>query len=750
MSDIDGRFSINVTKYPADLMFTFVGYKRKSIILTEAPSSPLHIQLSQAPLNLREFEVKAGENPAHRIIRQTWKNREKHDPLEKESFRCKTYSKMVMAGHRDTNWVAASEEAAKSNQSTDSFFTRQHLFMMESYSRRIFKNGKSREIVEASRVSGMKEASFLLLAMQLQPFSFYQPLIEVSSKNYLNPISRNSDEMYFFTLEDTLFSGRDSVYVISFRPRKNKVFNALEGVLYISAPDYAIQNVIATPGEGQESSVRIKIQQQYKRLDNGIWFPEQLNTDMDFLQVKLSGYNLKGEGRIYVTDAQLNVPVSNREFDEVVMEVESGSSEKSDAYWEEVRTFQLTEREKRTYEFIDSISKEANLERRIKLLESVFKGYIPIKGFDLDYARILAFNRHEGYRLGVGGFTNQRISDRYSLGGYYAYGFRDKKSKFRAEGKLNINFRNEVVFTASYTSDVKEAGGLSFYHDRRALTLETARTILVNLMDQQKFAEASLGFRWMKYIYTEAFSRQTHVRPLYAYQYTPDALPLYYTWLENGLSFRIAWKEQFYRNGRLRISLGTKAPIVRLQVTHGKDLRYGGSRDFVRAEIRAEKDFLWRRIGKSSIQVLGGIVDGDVPYSRLYNGRGNILKADRVKLAGYNSFETMEMNEFLSDRFAACFLRHDFGPMFKIKKWSPGLIFATNAMIGTLSDANNHKLIAFKIPDKGYYESGIHITNILVGATGGLGIAAFYRYGPYTDPNWKYNAAIKISLSSVF
>lgn len=79
--------------------------------------------------------------------------------------------------------------------------------------------------------------------------------------------------MYSFVLEDTpLFSGRDSVYVIRFQPRKNFTIEGLKGVLYISAPDYAIQNVVAEPAS-DNSTLRLRVKQQYKKTETGVWFP---------------------------------------------------------------------------------------------------------------------------------------------------------------------------------------------------------------------------------------------------------------------------------------------------------------------------------------------------------------------------------------------------------------------------------------------------------------------------------------------
>src|SRR5690606_1962654 len=150
------------------------------------------------------------------------------------------------------------------------------LFIMESVSERKFiAPDISEEIVIGTKVSGFQNPSFASLATDLQPFSFYKDNIKLFDIQYLNPISKGSLKKYRFKIEDTLFQNKDTVYIISFQPQKNKNFEGLKGSLYISTNKYAVQNVIATPFE--KGKIDIKIQQQYTFVDNKYWFPEQLN-----------------------------------------------------------------------------------------------------------------------------------------------------------------------------------------------------------------------------------------------------------------------------------------------------------------------------------------------------------------------------------------------------------------------------------------------------------------------------------------
>lgn len=78
-----------------------------------------------------------------------------------------------------------------------------------------------------------------------------------------------------------------------------------------------------------------------------------------------------------------------------------------------------------------------------------------------------------------------------------------------------------------------------------------------------------------------------------------------------------------------------------------------------------------------------------------------------------------------------------------------------NAVWGSLSNAEYHKLVNFKTMEKGYFESGLMVTNIYrfryVNILHfGLGDGVFLRYGPNALPNNSDNIAWKVFMSASF
>lgn len=181
-----------------------------------------------------------------------------------------------------------------------------------------------------------------------------------------------------------------------------------------------------------------------------------------------------------------------------------------------------------------------------------------------------------------------------------------------------------------------------------------------------------------------------------------------------------------------------------------KDL---GAYDYNKYTLGIEKTFLIRNVGKTHVLLEGGMIDQKVPYPLLFNGSGSIFK-NRIYIE--NAFQTMGFNEFVSDSYANLFLSHNFGSLlFKTEKIKPEIILHTNIGYGSLSNINQHQFLPFKTMEKGFFESGLMINNIVkfkymnlvyIGFGGG----AFIRYGDYANPSLKDNIAFKVSMSLTF
>lgn len=753
-TDIDGKFKMNSSQPFSKLVFSYVGYE-----LLEYPVSTneknVIIYLSKKSYELNEIEVLPGENPAHRIIKLASKNRDKNNPDKISSYTCNTYSKSYY------DLVYNDEEAQTKKDSTaiDSLKSRlrvyaetSHVLMIETVTERKFLYPENiKETVVANKVSGFKNPSFSMSSSDLQPFSFYKDYFEVLGKNYLNPITGGSTTKYFFNLEDTLYQGNDSVYVISFRPFKGKNFDGLEGVLYINTNGYAIQNVIAEPYD--KGLVNIKIQQQYSFVEGKQWFPEQLTYELHFKKYPTKYMGMKLSGKTYIKDVKLDVPLQKKEFDEKAVVINDDATAKSEEYWNQHRIDTLDMRERKTYKVIDSIGKREHFDRVLTVFEALTTLQIPVSIISIDLTKFFGFNDYEIIRGGVGLHTNKKLSKWFEVGGYIGYGYKDSIVKYGYDVKVFLKKRSrDYYIKALYSRDIGEPGKTQYFYNNFGFK----RNQMTYRMDYLEQAELSVNFRALKYLTANLAYNVSFRSPHYNYLYLPNRkdsseVSLDFKSTEIRLKGRYAYKEKMVQSFGQMVSDGTDYPVVYFAFTQGlKFNNQFANYDYNKVSVGIEKTFLVKNLGKTKFLLEGGIINGNIPYSYLFNGNGSSTKGGYVYVE--NTFQTMGLYEFVSDKYVNLFFSHNFGSLlFKRPKFQPQFVVFSNVGFGSFDHPEQHKNLELKTMEKGYYESGLLINNILrVNYYNivylGLGGGAFMRYGPYANPDMDKNLAYKISL----
>jgi len=207
------------------------------------------------------------------------------------------------------------------------------------------------------------------------------------------------------------------------------------------------------------------------------------------------------------------------------------------------------------------------------------------------------------------------------------------------------------------------------------------------------------------------------------------------------------------RQSKQRISLGTKYPILWLNIAYAESINDIWKGSYWKIDAKVKKSFTIRNIGTTHVQILAGHINGNVPYPFAYNGRGNNNGSFSLASQGY--FETMKMNEFLSTEYAAFFVTHDFGKLlYQTKYFKPGISITSGYGIGKLNNTTQHQGISLKTMEKGYAESGLLLSDLFVMKTQfynmGFGVGGFYRYGGYKNIVEKDNLAFKLNLTISF
>lgn len=749
-TNLDGNYQLRHNRPITSVRFSYVGYAPQ-VVQTDSVET-INIYLQPAAARLTEVIVRSGENPAHRIIRLAHQNRERNSTENIPAYTYRTYNKFILTAtdvqeHDLSDTLQLSKQDSAYLKMRD-LLAKQHLFLMESITDYAYlKPNQTKETILATRVSGLQQPSFGIVAAEAREFSVYADMPVFFGKRYLSPLSTGSIRKYDFLLEETSVVGQDTVYIISFKPQRGKNFDGLQGLLYINSNGWAVQNVIAESAAGDDKR-GLKLEQQFALLNNKQWFPKELNVELTVPQLLLRGHQPYGTLRTYITNVNLNPGLRSRDFSVIALKQNADASRQQEMFWQQHRPDTLSNMEQTTYQRLDSVGRKQKLDRTIRTIEYLVAKQIPIGAISLDINRLFRVSRFEGTRLGIGAHTNDRFSERFSIGGYWGYGLRDEEQKYGADIAIVLHKPSDLKLAAEHFEDVLEPGGRRLPFKHRSLLSDLRRAVLDNL-DYTTHYSAGLSGRVFRYVQVQALMRQEQRRPTLIVA-TPESIaPPEFNITEAALGLRFAYGEQLMQQFNQVMPVASPYPILWFQYTRGINGLLNGDYTYSKYDVRLEATARHRSLGETSITLAGGLVDGTAPFVSLYNGYGSYSSTYTV-YAG-DGFETMRPYEFMSDRYAALFLKQNFGKrLLKTGFFKPDLLAVTNIGFGQLKQQPQELPVSFGSMRKGFYESGLLLNNVISSAFSGIGVGAFYRYGPYAFDKSADNLMFKLTLTLAF
>ena len=764
-TDIDGSFSINTKKDINTLTFSFVGYEKKTINIDD--DSDIHVKLKPLTINLSEIVIDGSNDPANRIIDSVFKYRDSNNPKSLDSYYYKIYDNMIFT--MDTSLLTFDEirETLRHND----------ILAIETVSEQYYKKpNRDKKIILANKFSGSKNPIFVYVLENIQSVGFYDDLISIDAKRYVNPISKGSKNKYIFVLESSFKDeNNDSIFTISFRPYRNTNFNSLRGTITVNSDNWAIQNIKARPAK-KDGMLNIEIQQLYEKVDGKYWFPKQINTiiatfdkensridtvmtsdSTAYVALSLGGevtssVPMLGIGKSYITDIEVNKEIDKKIFDNASYTINDNAAN-NDEVIQYYRYDTLNkERLEATYQFVDSIFQESglDLDKISNILASSISSQIPISIFNIDLNSIMDYNIGNGYMLGLGLSTNNRVSRVFSIGGFANYWFKAKEANYGGNITFNILPSKDLRFNVSASHKFERLGNYGFIEKESMLNPSNYKHFYVNATSLNNSVSANLSTYFNKYLkgivnYEVADKNIFNSYQLSAISYQPYRLSTI------DFKLRIAFGEQFIKSSDGLQVEGNANPVVWL--SYQKNLKdvFGSPYNFDKIGFlfRGKKDSKY--LGETSLTVQAGYINGFAPITELFNLEGSYW--NKFDIYCTESFSTMRPDEFMCDRFGALYLSHNFkNLLLNFKKFHPEIILVTNIAWGTNNDENNSQILRFSDSQiyndlsKGYFESGIVIDRIIHAGISKLGLGMFYRYGAYSyDDVWD-NFVFKISM----
>ena len=740
ITDLDGYFVLELDARPSRLRVSHLGYAPLVLTGPALEAGALDIRLEPVAAELRPVEIAAERDPALALIRTVIDRWQAYDPARLPAYACRVYARFFF------DWLPATDSAGGALQG---LMARTALLLMESETeRRYLRPGRVAETVVANRVSGFQAPGFAALATDFQPFSWYQDLIPLLDHQYLNPLASGAPDRYVYRLADTLVEAGDTLVGVQFGPRAGSTFDALTGLLRIHLGDRALYSVEAWPET--EGPITLRIEQRYQRVRAGVWFPEQLNFDLRMPDYPSPGLGVQGEGRSYVQAIDLDPSWRRRDLGPDQVRMADDATQKPLAYWDSVRVRPLSPREQQTYHVLDSLGAARNFDRKLEAVAKLSRGRWQLRHVDVDLDQVWRFNSYEGHRLGLGLRNPGTWLKWLEVGGYGAYGFRDQAWKYGGDLLLHLNRDREWQWGVAAARDVLEPGQSGL---RPQVALNDLRSYATARMDSVRSLRTWMHLRFLTFATVEAGVSYHDRNPAYGYAWRRQpgetAVSAFGQWAGQ-VRLRYAYREELVEVFGRRVSQGSRFPVLQVAWETGLPAWRGSSFAYHRLEGRVSQRF-HTRWGSTQLVAEAGWVQGDVPANLLFYGAGT--RSPEVWLVAPGYFQTMTPYAFLHDRYAHLFWQHRWAaPLWRLPLSQPRLMLFQGVGWGRLAQPERHEGIAFRTMEKGYYETGlvldqlIRINYLNIGYMG-IGGGAFLTYGPNQGPRWQDNLVGKVSLT---
>ena len=774
IADVDGKFTISSITPINEFSISYIGYDKKRVLVENGKSFYL-VSLQQNTNDLQEVIIPR-ENPAVAIIRKTIALKEQNNPQKRvTAFEFKCYNSLVITANPDSisakiDTLITSKNSVKADSSNYKFkkmIQKQHLFQTEKVSLYQYKNNHLKETILGSKMAGLKQPIYEILGFKLQSFSIYDSNYQLFETKYNSPIANDAIKEYKYQLLDsTAIEGRN-VYLIHFKNKKKNKSQGLEGVIYIDQNTYGIAKAIMRI----KGVLDISGTHDFNFLtQEKVWFPSSKsfkivkgNNDDD---LKLLGGTIQFEGDtekdfkprkkeasdfIYLFsksanfEIQLNQPIELKKG-AIALEISKDAINRTDEFWNAYRKDSLDIRSKRTYTVLDSIAKKNQLERKITIGRRLINGFLPTGPFDLDLRKLFSYNNYEGFRVGLGGITNDRFSKTIKVEGYSAYGTKDGNFKYSLGIGTRLSETTNSWIGISYTDDVREIASTVYAIDKRGFKIYDPRPFNISTFYNYK--------SWKAFVETKFIPKTESIWEIATAKVDPK---FDYTFVLNGKTYTnfamttamvsLKWSpfSDYMQTPNGRVEVEKRFPNFTFQFT--KSIADGALNDFSFGKIDLKTELEKNHLNgqKTSVLVQSGYAFGELPLTHLYSISPNNITREtiiqRVTFAGKNSFETMFYNEFFSSEYVYFQLKHGFQRITLFKKVKPSFVFVTRMAWGNLHHAERHLGVEFKTLNQGYFESGIELNQIYKG----IGLVGFYRYGPNGLLKFEDNIAVKIS-----
>jgi len=747
ITDMEGRYSIEYHSGWNELTFSMVGYTTQ-VIKVSAQTRELNIKM-RSDLMLEEVIVKPKKekysrknNPAVELMKKVIASKKKTNLEQNDFYRYNKYQKITLAVNNITadslreSWLFKKYPFFRDQVEVCDVTNKNILPLSidETVSEKVYRKEPHSEktYIRGINSGGVNElfstGDMLTTVLKdvFQDIDIYQDRFRFLQYPFDSPVSEAGINFYKFYIMDTVYVDKEKCFHLSFVPNNPQDFG-FTGHLYILADStYRVkESQLNLPKKTDINFVdNMIIDQKFGELPTGEWvlLEDDMLCELSYLKKVLGSYQVRRTTRYF--DFSFD-PIPESMFKRKEKEIKDvNAMMRNEMYWSQYRQEELTKSETRMGSFVDDLTKIKGFKYIIFVLKALIENFVetstPDSKVDIGPINtIISSNYIDGLRLRGSLQTTAKLHPHLFLKGYYAYGFKDQKSKYMGEVEYSFNKKeylpreypkNSLTLTYQYDNILPSDKFISTdkdnvftalkvcsvdqYNYERKATLKYEREREFGLKTTAMFRHANyepcgeLFYRTMagESALQSALDRQE----LAGQKWVKSPFNTHdITVTEMSFGLRYAPGETFVNTKQRRLPVNLDAPEFTLQHTLALKGVLGGDYTYNMTEASAYKRFWLSSWGNIDVYLKGGIQWNKVPFPLLIMPAANLSYIIQDE-----TFNLINNMEFLNDRYASLDVSWNMQgklfnriPLLKKLKWRE--FIGVKCLWGTLTDKNN-------------------------------------------------------------
>lgn len=741
-ADENGNFNLqNPTNSYKQLSASSIGFEENTQQISNQ-QSPITIYLKPQQTTINQITIKGNkktdkDTAAIQLYRRIVKNKKLNSIASLNTYQFTEYEKTEFAISNVKHGLINNtilKRAAVIKDYLDTTFNGNIILpalLRERIQEIYFSNAPPRKkvILTAERFDGVQDYYKWQITEHLfEELDIYQNIIRIQNKGFISPFAENALPSYKYFIADTIFLKDERYVVLEFTPRR-KGDLAFTGSAVIHDQTAAIKTIDIglAPHANLNFVAGLNLNQQYQQFDNN-WFKK---TERLTIHLNLTNNQKHQNFRVVQTknrsNIKLNTVIPPAAFKGQPYQIDNAAWHQNSSFWKESRPIQLTNREQRIANMLDTVKNTPVYKRSYWLAHAIRTGYLGAGPIEIGrWESLYSWNGIEGNRFKFGIKNNRFLfKQRYHFNTYIAYGDKDKLVKYHFWNEWNINRPDNPLWNAlgayyrfDWSYDYNYNRWWSY--DRIFQSLTRIGNPLSNLF---LIREGSVYFE--QEVVDGVFGRVAAAhKTVYSwpdsYQFTAF---MGGTPTEGNKAFRVVdfqIKGKLSLPSRIQDQRNTKSminfdlPYLEFDYHFSPKGLMGSDFSYHLIKMAVNQKFN-SPLGQSIVDVKGGKLFGTVPFPLLEIHQGN-------ESIGFNKYGYNLMNDFeyASDTWGELWFEHHFdGLLFNLLPINRHLkirsLISFKALTGSLTPSNKAFLFdAYQLQpiQNGYLEMGVGIENI--------------------------------------